>query len=73
MGDQEVLLTVSEGTDVRFLKSKAKVWEGKETKQVRNLKKAKAPAKPLSKSPPKSSPKVATKKKSAAVPKKRNA
>ena len=44
--DQEVLLTVSEGTDVRFLKAMlAKVWDGKETKQVRNLKKAKVSAK----------------------------
>jgi preprotein translocase subunit YajC len=52
VGDQEVLLTVSEDTDVRFLKSMlAKVWDGKETKQVRNLKKAKAPAKSAAKVP----------------------
>ena len=66
VGDQEVLLTVSEGTDVRFLKAMlAKVWEGKETKQVRNLKKTKTPVKSLSK--------VDAKKKSTAAPKKRNA
>ena len=50
VGEQEILLTLTDDVDVRFLKSMViKILEGKEPKQVRNLKKTKAAPKASSK------------------------